>query len=284
MRPNQPPPAFDPTQFGVPADAVARLQQNRAGAPGAVFTSDLSVNEFLLVREAGFRPLGFVLGTSVYHIGFQFGNWGQNMELNVLSQAMYHARELAMTRMEEEADQLGADGIVGVRLDIGRYEWGADIAEFIAIGTAIKHKGGKVHRAPNGRPFTSDLSGQAFWTLMQTGKRPVGMVLGNCVYHVAHRGALQTMRQAGKNVELEQYTQALYDARELAMERMQKEAEAIGDGVLGIVEVKLHENSHGWGSHVIEFFAVGTAVIPNEHVAEGHQLPDILPVLDINDQ
>ena len=119
---------------------------------------------------------------------------------------------------------------------------------------------------------------------MQTGKRPVGMVMGSCVYHVAHRGMMQSIKQTGRNVELEQYTQALYDARELAMERMQKEAEAIGDGVLGIVEVKLHENSHGWGSHVIEFFAVGTAVIPNEHVAEGHQLPDITPVLDINDQ
>jgi uncharacterized protein YbjQ (UPF0145 family) len=159
--------------------------------------------------------------------------------MGVLTPGDVLARELAMTRMEEEADQLGADGIVGVRLDVGRYEWGADMAEFIAIGTAIKHKGGKVHRAPNGRPFTSDLSGQAFWTLMQTGKRPVGLVMGNCVYHVAHRGMMQSMRQTGQNVELEQYTQALYDARELAMERMQKEAEAIGDGVLGIVEVKL---------------------------------------------
>ena len=73
----------------------------------------------------------------------------------MLTQAMYHARELAMTRMEEEADQLGADGIVGVRLDIGRYEWGADLAEFIAVGTAVKHRGGELHRAPNGRPFTS---------------------------------------------------------------------------------------------------------------------------------
>jgi hypothetical protein len=34
---------------------------------------------------------------------------------------------------------------------------------------------------------------------------------------------------------------------------------------------------------VIEFFALGTAVVPNEHAAEGQQLPDITPVLDIND-
>jgi len=46
---------------------------------------------------------------------------------------------------------------------------------------------------------------------------------------------------------------------ELAMERMQAEAlEAKAEGIVG---VDLHERSHGWGSHVIEFFAIGTAII-----------------------
>ena len=96
----------------------------------------------------------------------------------MLTQAMYHARELAMTRMEEEADQLGADGVVGVRLDVSRYEWGGDLAEFIAIGTAVRHREGVLHRAPNGRPFTSDLSGQDFYTLLSAGYRPLGLVMG----------------------------------------------------------------------------------------------------------
>jgi uncharacterized protein YbjQ (UPF0145 family) len=123
---------------GVPEDALRRLAELRPGKPGSIFTSDLSVNEFLLVREAGFRPLGLVLGSSIYHVGLQFGRWGKNQELDVLSQAMYHARELAMGRMEAEADALGADGIVGVRLDVELKEFGADIAEFIAVGTAVK--------------------------------------------------------------------------------------------------------------------------------------------------
>ncbi len=105
-----------------------------------------------------------------------------------MTQAMYHARELAMTRMEEEADQLGADGVVGVRLDVSRYEWGGDLAEFIAIGTAVRHREGVLHRAANGRPFTSDLSGQDFYTLLSAGYRPLGLVMGTCVYHVAHQG------------------------------------------------------------------------------------------------
>ena len=158
------------------------------------FTSDLSVNEFLLVKAAGFEPLGLVVGTSIYHIGFQVGAWSQNQEMDVLTQAMYHARELAMTRMEEEADQLGADGIVAVRLDVSRREWGGDLAEFIAIGTAVRHAEGKLHRAPNGRPFTSDLSGQDFYTLISAGYRPLGLVMGTCVYHVAHQGLGGWMR------------------------------------------------------------------------------------------
>jgi uncharacterized protein YbjQ (UPF0145 family) len=224
------------------------------------FTSDLSINEFLLVKQSGFEPLGLVLGSSIYHIGFQQANWSQNQEMSVLTQAMYHARELAMTRMEEEADQLGADGVVGVRLDIGRYEWGAELAEFISVGTAVKHRGGELHRGANGRPFTSDLSGQDFATLLRAGYRPVGMVMGNCVYHVAHQGLRAAWKQIGRNQEMPNYTQALYEARELAMERMQTEADELQAG--GIVGARIVERSHGWGSHVIEFFAIGNAVVP----------------------
>jgi uncharacterized protein YbjQ (UPF0145 family) len=259
---------------GVPEHGRERLARMRGG----FFTSDLSVNEFLLVKQAGFDPLGLVIGSSIYHIGYQQSSWKQSTEMSVLSQAMYEARELAMTRMEEEADQLGADGIVGVRLDIGRYEWGQHLAEFIAIGTAVKHREGELHRAPNGRPFTSDLSGQDFWTLLASGHRPVGLVMGSCVYHVAHQGMFASMRQVGQNVEMPNFTQALYDARELAMERMQTEAEQLQ--AEGIVGVQLQERSHGWGSHVIEFFAVGTAIVP---AAGDRRLPEPTPTISLDD-
>ncbi len=254
---------------GVPQSGRDRIERMREDAKRGFFTSDLSVNEFLLVKQSGFEPLGLVLGSSIYHIGFQQAMWNQSQELGVLTQAMYHARELAMTRMEEEADQLGADGIVGVRLDIGRYEWGADLAEFIAVGTAVKHRGGELHRAPNGRPFTSDLSGQDFATLLRSGYRPAGLVIGNCVYHVARQGMMQTFRQMGRNMEMPNFTQALYEARELAMGRMQTEADSLQ--AEGIVGARIIERSHGWGSHVIEFFAIGTGVVSTS-ASESHEI------------
>ena len=261
---------------GIPESGVERIQRMKQEVARGFFTSDLSVNEFLLVKQSGFEPLGLVLGSSIYHIGFQQASWNQNQEMGVLTQAMYHARELAMTRMEEEADQLGADGVVGVRLDIGRYEWGADLAEFIAVGTAVKHAGGELHRAPNGRPFTSDMSGQEFATLLRAGYRPAGLVMGNCVYHVARQGMLASLRQVGRNVEMPNFTQALYEARELSMERMQKEADELQSE--GIVGARIIERSHGWGSHVIEFFAIGTAVVSTsaEHQIEKPAL--VLPL------
>jgi uncharacterized protein YbjQ (UPF0145 family) len=247
------------TASSLPAEALKRLSQLEGGPDqGALFTSDLSVNEFFLVEESGFEPLGLVVGTSIYHVGIQVVRWAASRELEILTHAMYHARELAMARMEAEAAELGADGIVGVRLDIQFYEWGSNMAEFIAIGTAVRHRNGGRWRTHDGKPFTSDLSGQDFWTLLQTGRRPVALVMGNCVYHVAHRRAFRAAAQAYRNVELPNFTQAIYTARELAMERMQTEAQQVK--AQGVVGIQITEKNHVWGHHAIEFFAIGTAV------------------------
>ncbi|HEX7815116.1 heavy metal-binding domain-containing protein [Dyella sp.] len=266
----------------IPQPALERLKGlRREGHTGGIFTSDFSVNEFLLVRKAGFEPVGLCVGSCIYHLGVQYAKWGQSQEMTVLSQAMYHARELAMSRMREEAVGMGADGIVGVQLTVKRMEWDSDILEFIAIGTGVVHaQGHPGFKGPGGKPFTSDLSGQDFWTLLQAGYRPLEMVMGSCVYHVAHQGLLKSLGNAGRNVELTNFSQALYDAREIAMERMQHEATAAkAEGVVG---VDLHEGSHNWQPHIIEFFAVGTAVTPIGSEPDASRIPDPQLVLSVN--
>ena len=52
------------------------------------------------------------------------------------------------------------------------------------------------------------------------------------------------------------------------MERLQNEADEVQ--AEGIVGARIIERSHGWGSHVIEFFAIGTAVVATseKHIIE----------------
>jgi uncharacterized protein YbjQ (UPF0145 family) len=267
----------------IPTHARERLKGLRTSLHSSgVFTSDFTVNEFLLVRKAGFEPVGLCVGTCVYHVGIQYGNWIKNQEMDVLSKAMYHARELAMSRMRAEATAMDADGIVGVKLTIKRLEWDEHLLEFIAIGTGVVHgEGHKGFRAHDSGPFTSDLSGQDFWSLLHSGYRPAEMVMGSCVYHVAHRGVFSALARAGQNVELENFTSAMYEAREIAVERMQVEASAAkAEGVVG---VDIHEGSHGWQTHVIEFFAIGTAVLPLDQEIAPEKIADPIMVLSVND-
>ncbi|HEY8088522.1 MAG TPA: heavy metal-binding domain-containing protein [Polyangiaceae bacterium] len=279
----QPPYGGPPQQPGAPAQQYADLPQHaRERLEGMkkthFFTSDLSVNEFLLVKQAGFDPMGLVMGSSIYNISARppqnLGQYEPGKELVEVTQALYHARELAMTRMEEEADELGADGIVGVRMDVNLHAWGQSVAEFIAVGTAVRHASGQSYRNSQGKPFQSGLSGQDFWTLLRSGYRPVGFVMGNCVYYVRPEALI--VPNDARNGELSPYTHCLYDARELAMERLQAEAEDVS--ATGIVGVEIEEKQHTWGTQggfvggnaaklygeTIEFFVFGTAVVPFE--------------------
>jgi uncharacterized protein YbjQ (UPF0145 family) len=272
----------DPNIRQLPEHALRRLRSMRgeAGGPPRLFTSDLSVGEFLLIEQAGFEPIGFVMGSSFFHIGIQWTIQPfQNYELDVLTSALYHAREHAMARMEEEAHLLDADGVVGVRLEVGKFSWAQSMAEFTAVGTAVRARAndGRRFRRSDGRPFTSDLSGQEFWTLLRAGCRPLALAMGNCVYHVGRRGFRQALGQFGRNVEMPNYTQAIYNARELALERMQADAEVVH--AHGIVGVQVQQANHGWNHHVMEFFAIGTAVARESEPAV---LPEPLLVLSLN--
>jgi uncharacterized protein YbjQ (UPF0145 family) len=259
----------------LPATAQERLGRAQQGGK-PFFTSDLSVNEFVLTTQTGFEPLGLVMGTCIYHVGIQISRWSVSQELAVLSQAMYHCRELAMARMESEADALGADGVIGVRIRPLNYAFASDVLEFVAIGTAVKAKDGVSRRTPAGRPFTSHLSGQDFWTLQRHGWMPRAMVLGTCVYHIAHMTFRQMLANVGQNAELVNFSQAAYDAREIAMARMQYEGQQVGaDGIVGVT---VNESAWAWGEHAIEFFAMGTAVARTHPDAQPEHPTMVMPL------
>lgn len=262
--------------------AIACLaREHQAPAQGRpVFSSDLTVDEAILLGESGFRPCRLVMGSSIFHVGWAGPSGGYvglasarggyaEGELEGLTRAMYDARVHATNRLLTDAQAAGGDVVVGVRLTIRSH---GRLAEFSAVGTAVAlPKGGGARP----RPVATDLSGQDFYLLDRAGYEPVGLVFGNCVYYVPPNWASLSTT----NVELDAPTRALTRARELAMARLQHEAEGLR--AVGVVGVTATQRAHAFWSGGTEFLAVGTAVRlkrGGEHVSV-----DVRPVVELED-
>lgn len=239
------------------------------------FSSDLSVNEFLLMKESGVEVISQVMGTCYYNVGFfaAIGAGRFTGEMTQLTQAQSHSRLLAIQRMQQEAKLLGASGVVGVRLKVKRPDVGNRHTEFTAYGTAVRIAGYPV----GAEPFTSNLSGQDFWKLHKAGFRPVGLVMGCCSFYVFTD--YQTRRQqtgfffTAPNQEIVKYTQSFYDARELSMSRLDAELNDLSaDGAIGvdvdfeIEEIEYELNRQTQIDLLLHYTALGTAIQKSDTV------------------
>ncbi len=254
----------------------------------SMFSSDLTVDEAILLGETGWQPRRLVMGSSIFHVGYvtsnapRTGGRMQEGELDAVSRAMSDARHLAINRLIKDGREAGADAVVGVRLSVSLHRGGGHAAQFSAVGTAIANSDAAArHRAANIDWFvTTDLSGQDFYLLDRAGYEPLGLVFGSCVYYCPPNWASVSRT----NVELDAPTRALSRARELAMARMQYEGERLG--AAGIVGVKVSERAHAWWRNSIEFLAIGTAVRPkhDRDGTPGEHLPlEVRPVVDLAD-
>ncbi len=240
----------------LPLQAQKRLGQETGAHP--LFATDLNVGEFLLAGDEGYEAVGQVMGSSIYHVGWQYAPGLTSSELAVVTQAHLEARGLALGRLQQEATSLGAHGVVGVRLTTRAYEWGPGLLEFTAIGTAVRLRGAPAAQTP----FLSDLSGEDFWTLIRSGYLPKGLAMGFSAYFVYSYGNMWSFR----NQELTAYSDGVYQARHRAMQRLQGDLVRLNaDGVVGVkVDAKrqLIGGDDNNPAHLeVEFFALGTAIV-----------------------
>jgi uncharacterized protein YbjQ (UPF0145 family) len=207
---------------GLPLRAKQRLA-DEVGPDKQLFTSDLSVNEFLVVREAGCEPISQVMGSSIYHIGKIADYKGATGEIETISIAHRQARRLALTRLRLEAKAVNADCVVGVRLSerlitAGAHGKGGDdgdeVIEFTVVGTAVK---APWIDHPPGEPVLTDLTGQQLWVLAEEGFEPCGFLFEFIRYHVWH---VMDPSQFQRGDEVAAAGAAVEEARKLAERRM----------------------------------------------------------------
>jgi uncharacterized protein YbjQ (UPF0145 family) len=226
----------------------------------------LSGADFAALRRAGFRPIGQVLGTCVYRIGWQrypalFGSRfaritpslptqddfpayarteGAWSELEVLTQAYNDARRSALTRMRQQARALGGTAVIGVHYR----QTPAPMLrghQFMAIGTAIASDRYELDETEE--LALTNLSGTDFLALLSAGYWPLGLVGGTAVVYVLagwtnqYARSIRSIWDPSQNIELPDYTNGLYEARELVMKRMRAEAREVG--ATGVLDVSL---------------------------------------------
>ncbi|HUX42781.1 MAG TPA: heavy metal-binding domain-containing protein [Rectinemataceae bacterium] len=274
---------------GIPPRARKRLEEARV--EGGLATSDLDIDEHLLARQAGYEIAGQVMGSSFYKVsmgGRALGGVTPTGELAIMTQAQLAVRNLALSRLKQEAALLGADGVVGVRLKIGRYDWSAGLIEFSAMGTAIRQTG---RSAPGtDEPFTSALDGREFWKLRQAGYLPREIAYGVCSYYLhtdlGTASLLANYWGSGMgNQEIGLYTAGFMHARHLAMSRFAAEARRSGAiGTVGVrvdwdvEDVEYEVNDTTYHDLLVHFAALGSAIVDAPSPA-----PAGLTILSVHD-
>jgi uncharacterized protein YbjQ (UPF0145 family) len=261
------------TGAGLPPGAAARMAEIRQSG---TWGSALTTNEFAAVRAAGFDPVGQVLGSCVYHLGYTAsyqcpGAWmggssytdtGRYAAFGPMVTALYEARRRAISRMTAECQALGGDGVVGVRLSIQRFPAGG--LEFQAIGTAVAARGSTL-RLKN--PFTSHVTGQEFAKLVMNDWIPVSLVLGISIgtRHDDYRTRMAVRRWAG-NQEITGYTDLVNRTRSQSRRELATDVSRHGaDGVVvSSIDLNISERecpvTEGQRDHIVEATTIGTAI------------------------
>lgn len=235
-----------------------------------MFVSGLSVNE--LVLSSGLHVLGIVSG-SVVHPKAQLEPAETSRVLKTAARRRSRIIALASERLQENAAQRGATGILGVQVHHRLLD--SDWWEYTMTGTAIYEAG----REPSAKPVVCTLSGQDYGLLLSGGYRPTGLAFGIGIYSQKLHQVVQREMERGLNTERSDFTLGLYRARRHAFDALHQNASELNaQGILGVyvgVERSLHRLGKFNDRIVISIVAAGTAVVscPGSEMTVDYAVP-----------
>ena len=222
---------------------------------GIKFSSSADAQQLYCQLDSGFHPLQFVFGNVAYSIGVGGNIVGalkrlRRGEISEYSDIFDKTRHLALSRITDEARKAGANAVIGIETSITPL-LGAQ--EMVMVGTASQHPA--LAQYAND-PVSSDMTNEELWNMVNVGYLPLRLVMGVSVYSLGLKGGiLSTLKTLGGG-EVTGLTELLYEAREKALARIERDAEKCGaDDVVG-VKIRVYD----LGGGLVEFMAIGTAV------------------------
>lgn len=260
---------------GLPPIAAQRA---RRAAEGGAWTSLLTVPAAAGLADAGFDPVGEVMGSMVAQIGWAgyrgcagYG-WGVSTATITSSDAdrfagfrpyvdaLDRGYAAALGRMAQEAAIIGADGVVGITLDVERFA--GNSREFTALGTAVRARS-------TTRPaqiFRTSLPGEDVAKLVRAGWMPTDLVYGISV--AIRHDDWATRQQAGwgsGNTEVAGYTELVTTVRADARRKFTRHVARGGSDGAVVSSMGLNvwhvEPTDNHRDHVAEATVFGTSLV-----------------------
>jgi uncharacterized protein YbjQ (UPF0145 family) len=232
-----------------------------------IFTSAGDAQELYCHIDAGYEPIQHVFGNIAYSMGVGGGILGSlktlgRGEIREFSDVFNHTRHAALDRMVAEARRQRANAVVGIRTVI--QPW-AGVHEMMMSGTATFNPG--LPNAAKATPVTSDLTGSELWAMTSLGYAPVKLLMSTSIYSLGIVGGFLSAFKSFVKGEISDLTRLVHDAREIAIDRLKREADALG--AEDVVGVKTYIAEIGNG--LVEFMAIGTAIKQTSGVAVATQ-------------
>ena len=219
------------------------------------FSTSASGQQLYCQIDSGFTPHSFVFGNVAYSIGVGGNILGafrglRRGEVPQYSQIFDRTRHLALTRIKKEAKAAGANAVIGIETSIMPLMYAQ---EMIMIGTASTHPALKDYADD---PVTCDMTNEELWNMVSLGYMPIQLVMGVSVYSLGLASGIMAGLQSLIGGQVKGLTEILYEAREKALERIERDAEKCGaDEVVGI-KTRVYD----LGGGLVEFMVIGTAV------------------------
>lgn len=189
---------------------------------------------------------GFGMGVNAEHYGF-------NVENSVLAGSIFEGYRLAISRLSDEATEVGAHGVVGIEVGFEHMIGNIGSATFLATGTAVVHGGSPALQSP----FLTNASGQNLERLVGLGYIAAGLAIGvGIVYVQPNCLARGNLTAVGPN---RQIPSAVGAARGRARQWLAETGHRMGEGVVHTewTDRRFIRYGESWNQLAL---AVGTAV------------------------
>jgi uncharacterized protein YbjQ (UPF0145 family) len=232
------------------------------------FTTSFDGKEMYCMLDAGYTPRRFAFGNIAYSVGLGGAVMGSlktlvRGEISEYSNILNRTRHTALARLVADAKSAGANALVGVEIDL--LPFGDGYHEMLMSGTAATHPA-----LPAGDVVSCELTCDELWSMAKMGYAPVKIVMATAVYSLGVVGGFLAALKSIRKGEVSELTSMVYDAREHALDMLEKEARDAGAEMVMGTDVYIHE----LGGGLVEFMAVGTAVKKSAGIApQSESLP-----------